>query len=162
MNKFKDFLYDKSDILIAIAILLVAALIIAWRLSAIVEYPKEIIDNNDNSTEYTEDETQKDEGTTDPPADPPKDEKEDATQSDALWSSDGLLTRDVTVTWSGYGAREIIQCAVDAGIFEDYDEYANFCLNNGISEPDRIPGAESSTFAAGSSKVDIVLQIHNK
>jgi len=159
MNKFKDFLYDKSDILIALAILLVAALIIAWRLSAIVEYPKEIIDNNDNSTEYTEDETQKDEGTTDPPADPPKDEEEDAPQPDALWSSDGLLTRDVTVTWSGSYAMEIIQCAVDAGLFEDYDEYANICLNNGITDPENIPWTESSTFAAGSSKVDVALQI---
>ena len=31
MKKFKDFLYDKNDILIALLILIVAALIITWR-----------------------------------------------------------------------------------------------------------------------------------
>ena len=33
MKKFKDFLYDKNDILIALLILIVAALIITWRMN---------------------------------------------------------------------------------------------------------------------------------
>ena len=53
MKNFKDFIYDKSDIIVALAILLVAALIIAWRLGAIVEYPKDVIDKNNNTTTKT-------------------------------------------------------------------------------------------------------------
>ena len=38
MKKFKDFLYDKNDILIAVLILVVAAAIIAWRMDVILQY----------------------------------------------------------------------------------------------------------------------------
>ena len=187
MEKFKNFLYDKSDIIIAIAILLVAALIIAWRLNAIVEYPKEIIDDN-NSTEFVEDtQTEDTESTdeTDDATDAPSQEPESKpetkpeanpdepsnegvveipqdTLESSIWDSNGLLAKDVTIEWNGDYAIEIIQCAVNQGLFEDYNEYANICLNNGVTSPENIPGTQASTFKKGSSKVDIALQIHNK
>ena len=37
---FKDFLYDTNDIWLAIAILVIAALIIIWRIDVIMDYPK--------------------------------------------------------------------------------------------------------------------------
>lgn len=179
MNKLKNFLYDKSDIIIAVAILLVAALIIGWRLNAIVEYPKELIDENNNSTEFIEDtpadepestpETTPEGNTEDAPATTPESQPEatpedegvtESTPTDSVFDSNGCLTKDVTVTWSGSYAIEIIQCAVNQGLFEDYNEYANICLNNGISSPENIPYTETSTFAKGSTKVDIALQIH--
>ena len=43
MNKIKDIIYNKSDIIIAILILAIAALIIFWRLGIILEYPKQLI-----------------------------------------------------------------------------------------------------------------------
>ena len=46
MKKFKDFLYDKNDILIAVLILVVAASIIAWRMDVILQYPKQLIHND--------------------------------------------------------------------------------------------------------------------
>lgn len=161
MKKIKDFLYDKSDILIALAILLIAALIIAWRLSVIVEYPKEIIDDNNNATEYNENSEE------DKPEETPKDDPEENTEgetekpstTDSLWDSNGLLTRDVTVTWSGNSATEIINCAVAQGLFESYNEYANICLNNGITNPEQIPVYGQSTFAAGLSKLQVAQQI---
>ena len=52
MKKFKDFLYDKSDLIIALAILLIAAVLIAWRLDVIMDYPKEIVKDNDHQTEF--------------------------------------------------------------------------------------------------------------
>jgi hypothetical protein len=54
MNKIKDIIYNKSDILIAILILAIAALIIFWRLSIILEYPKEILGTDEASTVLTE------------------------------------------------------------------------------------------------------------
>jgi|GEM_PF-6953786 len=38
MRKFKDILYDKNDILVAVVILLVAAAIIFFRINAIMDY----------------------------------------------------------------------------------------------------------------------------
>ena len=46
MKRFKDFLYDKNDILIAVLILVVAASIIAWRMDVILQYPKQLIHND--------------------------------------------------------------------------------------------------------------------
>lgn len=54
MNKIKDIIYNKSDILIAILILAIAALIIFWRLSIILEYPKEILGTDEASEVLTE------------------------------------------------------------------------------------------------------------
>ena len=168
MNKFKDFIYDKSDILIALGILLIAALIIGWRLAAIVEYPKEIIDDNNNATEYNE-ETPSDKPEETPadkpenkPEEQPSDKPEETPATGSVYGSNGLLTRDVTVDWStasGASASAIIQCAVDQGLFEDYDDYANVCLNNGITDPEQIPVYGTSTFTAGMSKLQVAQQI---
>ena len=54
MNKIKDLIYDKSDILIAILILAIAALIILWRLGIILEYPKQLIGTDEASSVLTE------------------------------------------------------------------------------------------------------------
>ena len=54
MNKIKDIIYDKSDILIAILILALAAIVILWRLGIIPEYPKEIIGTDDPTNVLTE------------------------------------------------------------------------------------------------------------
>ena len=164
MNKFKDFIYDKSDILIALGILLIAALIIGWRLAAIVEYPKEIIDDNNNATEYTEETpSDKPEDTpSDKPENKPEDKPEETPTTSSVYGSNGLLTKDVTVDWStasGDGAMALIQCAVDQGLFEDYDDYANVCLNNGITDPDQLYLPSPSTFTAGMSKLQVAQQI---
>ena len=54
MNKIKDIIYNKSDIIIALMILAIAALIIFWRLSIILEYPKEILGTDEASAVLTE------------------------------------------------------------------------------------------------------------
>ena len=163
MNKIKDFLYDKSDILIALGILLIAALIIAWRLAAIVEYPKEIIDKNNNATVYEEPaDTPSDEPSDEPNGegnDEPSDESEGSDGSSAVWGNNGLLANDVTVTFEGNSATAIVDCAVNAGLFEDYYDYANVCLNNGISDPEQIPIGGTITFEAGMSPLEVAMRI---
>ena len=51
MRKLKDILYDYNDILIALAIMVIAALLIMWRISAIVDYPREFISDNTEVSE---------------------------------------------------------------------------------------------------------------
>lgn len=41
--KFKNFLYDKNDILVAAVILILAALIVLWRVDVIMDYPAKIV-----------------------------------------------------------------------------------------------------------------------
>lgn len=43
MKKIKDFFYDKNDILVAVIILAIAALVVTWRVDVIMEYPSMII-----------------------------------------------------------------------------------------------------------------------
>ncbi|MEG0292101.1 MAG: hypothetical protein RR495_04505 [Anaerovoracaceae bacterium] len=45
MNRIKDFFYNKNDIVVAILILAIALAIIYFRVAAIMEYPKTLIDN---------------------------------------------------------------------------------------------------------------------
>lgn len=93
MNKIKDIIYDKSDILIAILILALAAIIILWRLGIILEYPKQIVGTDDTTNVLTD----------------PTDESEsgDATETDsgdsgdATETGDGEDTGDATETGDG-------------------------------------------------------------
>ena len=43
MNKLKDIFYDKNDILVAVVILIIAALVILWRVDAIMAYPQTLV-----------------------------------------------------------------------------------------------------------------------
>lgn len=163
MERLKNIIYDKSDIIIAFAILLIAGLLIAWRLGAIMEYPKQLISQNDHSTEIsTEEKDTKDDSSEKDTDKSDKSEKDNSTKAEgtALWSSDGYLTKDVTVTFSGSAASHFVQCAIDAGLLESYDEYTSICSYQGISDPDIInPPIGEYTFSAGSSKADVVLRI---
>lgn len=54
MKKFKDFLYDKNDILIALIILVAAALLILWRMEVIMAYPQTVFSSGDDSQVQSE------------------------------------------------------------------------------------------------------------
>ena len=43
MNKLKDIFYDKNDILVALIILAIAAVIIFWRVDVIMAYPETLV-----------------------------------------------------------------------------------------------------------------------
>ena len=80
MNKIKDIIYDKSDILIAILILALAAIIILWRLGIILEYPKQIVGTDDTTNVLTDPENDSESG--------------DATETDSGDSGDATETGD--------------------------------------------------------------------
>ena len=50
MNRFKDFFYNKNDIIIAIVILIIAAGVIYFRIQAIMNYPDTLTEHNQSST----------------------------------------------------------------------------------------------------------------
>lgn len=174
MKKFKDFLYDKNDILIAVLILVVAAAIIAWRMDVILQYPKQLI-NNDNQIETPTVDPSKTDDTSkgDNKGDAATGNKSDnaGNSSDAntgnngtdmqgtaeLWAA-GALTRDVEVDVTGNTATAAIQCLVDAGLFKDYAEYKQICTKSGLDD-EKVKGG-TFTFEKGSTKADIAKKMN--
>ncbi len=180
MKKIKDFLYDKSDLLIALAILLIAALLIVWRLEVIMDYPKEVIKDNNHQTEFpltppenTEGENSSEgsgdtEGNTNENENSNENNSEGSNESESedptpepqkpLWEG-GVLTREVTVTVKGNSATAAVQCLIDAGLFENYDEYVNLCATQGVAHPESVI-AGTFTFEAGTDKQTVLSHVN--
>ena len=179
MNKIKDIIYNKSDILVALIILALAALIIVWRLGIILEYPKTVLGTDDAQTILTNPEDNQGESgesgeataetgdntgeanVDDQTGTQPGDTGEvDEPQDSGALFEDGVLTRDLTVNipsdvTTAYGA---VMCLVEAGIFENYDEYKNICIENGLDHEKMRSG--SFTFPKGSTKLDIIKKVN--
>lgn len=181
MKKFKDFIYDKNDIIIAVLILAVAALIIAWRLDVILQYPKQLInndadtnvsepaDNSDNSGDNA-DKPADNKDTSDDNADTPADNSGDGDNSNSgdnanngdstpaqLWVG-GKLSRDIEVDVTGTTASAAVQCLIDKGLFTDYSEYQKACENLGLNHEKVSAG--TMTFTKGSTKADVARKIN--
>lgn len=181
MKKFKDFIYDKNDIIIAVLILAIAALIIAWRLDVILQYPKQLInndadtnvsepaDNSDNSGDNA-DKPADNSDNSDDNADTPADNSGDGDNSNSgdnanngdstpaqLWVG-GKLSRDIEVDVTGTTASAAVQCLIDKGLFTDYSEYQKACENLGLNHEKVSAG--TMTFTKGSTKADVARKIN--
>lgn len=175
MNKLKDFIYDKNDVIIAALILIVAALIITWRMNVILQYPKELINSDDiqveepagnQNSQSGADDTDKINGTVDGNANADGDAQTsgDSAQNDAqtqqpaqLWL-DGKLAQDVEVTVDGATASAAIQCLIDKELFTDYAEYQSLCDTLGLNHEKVSAG--TFTFEKGSTKEQIAKKVN--
>ena len=172
MKKLKDFIYDKNDIVIAILILAVAALIISWRLGIILEYPKQLLGTDDpvfDTPVSDDDVTQPDDSEGDDPqiseGDQPQGDEGETdepqggeTEEDIpLWDG-GVLTEDVEVEVEGASASAAVKCLVNAGLFEDYAEYQKICEEEGMNHEKVSAG--TFTFKKGTTKVQIAKKIN--
>lgn len=54
MNKIKDFFYNKNDIIIVLIILIAAGLIIYTRISAVMDYPETLAQQNAKAQQTTQ------------------------------------------------------------------------------------------------------------
>ncbi len=179
MKKLKDFLYDYNDILIALALLLLATAIILFCMNSIIEYPKTLIseeppvsespvvdDNLSGSTDENGDSQGQDNnnqastgnGANNTSGEDNANNSSSQTKpSSSLWSN-GVLAKDIQVHVSGNSAYAAIQCLVNAGLLEDYKEYQTICENQGLNHEN--VGAGFFTFAEGSTKADIVHKVN--
>lgn len=165
MKKFKDFLYDKNDILIALLILVAAAFLILWRMEAIMAYPQTVFSSGDDSAVQWEDGEDGDSQSGDGENADGDQNTGDNNQSgggetpgtDALFA-DGMLTRDVEVNVTGASATAAVNCLVDAGLFEDYAEYQQICADTGLNHEKVSAG--TMLFEKGSTKKDIARKIN--
>ena len=165
MKKFKDFLYDKNDILIALLILVAAASLILWRMDVIMAYPQTVFSSGGDSAAQLEaggdGDSQSgysqntDGGQSTGENDPSGDEEN---QGSAALFADGKLTRDVEVNVTGTSATAAVNCLVDAGLFEDYAEYQQICADTGLNHEKVSAG--TMLFEKGSTKKDIARKIN--
>ena len=171
MKKLKDFFYDNNDLIVAFAILVVAALLILWRMNAIIEYPKNFIDggtpqvsepagDDDSKDEPDEDDGQAEQPGSDDNGQQDKNQEGDEPSSEEpkeLWV-DGVLNKNTEVKVSGDSAQAAVQCLIDAGLFEDYAEYQSACDSLGIDH--QKVSAGTFTFEKGATKKDIAKAIN--
>lgn len=152
MKGLKDFLYDKNDVLIAIVILALAALLIFWRLDVIMAYPQTLAEKTDTVETTNEDATPNEDSKDDESA------KEPASNAGAaiLWE-DGKLTKDITVKVQSGSAVAAVKSLVDAKLFESYDEYVNVCQAAGYT-PEDIK-ATTFVFEEGCTQTDIAKRV---
>ena len=169
MEKLKDFLYDKNDILVAFLVLIFAGLLIIWRMDAIMEYPEKMFAEENQSGSFTITEDEDEEGFTDDSQsqdDQTGESQEDSSQNDAeqnepaqtsLWSG-GVLTREVEVDVYGNSAMAAVNCLVDAGLFDSYAEYQKICEETGLNHEKVSAG--TLTFAPGTTKQEIARKVN--
>ncbi len=131
MNWFKNFLYDKGDIFIALIIFALAAIIILWRVDAIMDYPKELV-----SSAY---EDKQDQG---PITTPYDNEDKSGTSSDSgistttgegienqgEGSEEGSETPEVYAIYvnSGQNLTELGNILVSCGFYTDAEEFLTY------------------------------------
>ena len=142
MKSLKDFIYDKNDIIIALVILILAALLIVWRMDAIMEYPQTLAQQTGTTD------------TTDETAVPSEDDSKGG--DSGLWSK-GVLSKEIKVKVAGGSATAAVQSLVDAGLFSSYEGFTKVCKAAGYT-PEDIK-ATTFTFEAGCTQTDIAKKV---
>ena len=142
MKSLKDFIYDKNDIIIALVILILAALLIVWRMDAIMEYPQTLAQQTGTTD------------TTDETAVPSEDDSKGG--DSGLWSK-GVLSKEIKVKVAGGSATAAVQSLVDAGLFSSYEEFTKVRKAAGYT-PEDIK-ATTFTFEAGCTQTDIAKKV---
>lgn len=171
MEKIKDFIYDKNDILVALLILVLAALLIMWQMDVIMDYPETIFAQDEGGEISASDDVTKGDDSDGDAADTSdgdsagKDSTDysegagggDTGTTSSLWKA-GALTKDVEVDVYGNSATAAIQCLVDAGLFKDYDEYKSICDKAGMNHEKVSAG--TLLFEKGFTKEDVARKIN--
>lgn len=126
MNKIKDFFYDKNDILIAMIIVALAAVIILWRTDSIMQYPEKLVassyavDNNSGpiTTPYNSEAINNPEGNGGATSGDTQGEDGNGTLSD---------TPEMYAVYVNYGetTAQIAEKIVALGYFETTDAFLN-------------------------------------
>ena len=140
---FRDFMYDKNDILIAFLIIVVAMLIIGWCVKNVMNYPNTLdsVTTAEKVQSAVEEESQK---------------KGESDQKMAVWKN-GKLQETLTVEVASDSKEAAVNSLITAGLFKTAKQFSKYCRKAGVSEADIKTG--TFTFKKGSSHVQIVKQL---
>lgn len=129
MNKLKDILYNKNDLLVVFVILAIAALIISNRVDAIMAYPQTVLAQEKEKTDdpiLSSDLTGSDDENKE--ADSDKKNAADASSSKSDTTTDPTSADSSAVNYSVYiesgsTGSKIAQTLVDCGLIKDKDAF---------------------------------------
>lgn len=111
MNTIKNFIYNISDILVALLIIIAAVLIIGWRVDAIMHYPQELNTQRSDTEDVIASESA--DGTI--PTDNAADDNQDASNTAAQSVTVNVVQNDTLST--------IAQSLVTAGAISDAQQF---------------------------------------
>ena len=140
---FRDFLYDKNDILIAFLIIVTAGIIIAWSVRNVMNYPNTLdsVTTAEKVQSAVEKESQENSGSAD---------------QVARWKK-GKLAETITVEVSSDSTDAAINSLIAAGLFDTARQFKVTCKSAGVSDADIKTG--TFTFKKGSTRQAIVKQV---
>ncbi len=150
-RSFRDFHYDHSDILLAVIIILIAAILIVWRINVIIDYPK-TLDAQQNVTQTTEQATNTGNVST-------SGSDSSSAKDKATWA-DNKLAADLKITIKKGDKDDMIQTLVTAGLFTSPVDYQNMCGKVNVKPNDIKAG--TYTFRKNMTKTTIVKLVTSK
>ena len=181
---FRDVLYNKIDLAVALIILLLASFVIFWRFSAVMNYtpdevepqigssledPDNLDEDNNNATTDTDTNLDKDkEPDKEPNKEPDKEPNKEPDKNDdnnppakveptkATWDN-GVLTKSIKVTLQGGTATAAVNSMISAGLISSYEAYEDKC--NTLERDPLSIMAMTFTFAKGLTIDDIILKV---
>ncbi|MDY2959427.1 MAG: hypothetical protein SOR72_01315 [Hornefia sp.] len=145
-SSFRDYYYDHSDIFLAVVLIIVAAVLVFWRVNIIMDYPK-TLDTNTSKTVASDNKS--------PETTVDKDKVETVTEGEtkATWKN-GTLAKDITVQLKGKEEAPMVQTLINAGIFISKDDYEKVCKESKRKHQNIRKG--TYTFTKGMNKEKIV------
>ena len=141
-HTFRDFMYDKNDIFVALIIIVVSLSVIAWCVRNVKNYPNTL----DSVT--TAEEVQS----------AVEQESKSSGQGtrQAKWKH-GKLAKTITVEVADDSTEAAINSLITYGLFETADQFREECKKAGVSDADIKTG--SFTFKKGSTRKQIVKEV---
>ena len=173
MNKLKDIIYDKNDLLIALVILLLASFVIYQKIDLIMDYPTSIeaqalanaetpvVEESSDTSEVpeTEENTTADQEEASDNEEPAENDVADTDEGNAAAEEDTQTKETVTLTIE-YGATgsQIAQNLVDSGVLNSKQEFYDAVNKAGADT--RLQAGEF-TIPAGSTPDEVISIITN-
>lgn len=139
---FRDFMYDKNDIFVALIIIIASMSVIVWCVRNVMNYPNTL--DSVTTAEKVQSAVEQNSKSANP----------ELTQ--AKWKN-GKLAKNITVDVSSDSTEAAINSLIAYGLFETADEFREECEKAGVSEADIKTG--KFTFKKGSTKKKIAREV---
>ena len=139
---FRDFMYDKNDIFVALIIIIAALSVIGWCVRNVMNYPNTL--DSVTTAEEVQSAVEQESKTS------------GSGETQAKWQS-GKLAKTITVEVSSDSTEAAINSLIAYGLFETSDQFREECEKAGVSDADIKTG--TFTFKKGSTRKDIVKQV---
>ena len=140
---FRDWLYDKNDIIIAFIIIMVSMAIIAWAVNNVMNYPNTL--DSVTTAEEVQSAVEKE-----------SKEKKGSGEQVAKWKN-GKLQETITVEVSSDSTEAAVNSLIAAGLFSTANQFKKYCKKANVSDADIKTG--TFTFKEGSTRKQIVKQV---